>query len=477
VRRLAALLGCVAALAATCAPAPAGDVALAAPGPMGLAYVGLYYGLVDPSDGSWYVGEDLLFGLDSPTWMAVVDTGASASILGVTTQAAYVAGGDAIPMQPYPAVKFTDVGFGGTADFKVTADLRMMVAPLDTPDPDDTSAYTACEPIAGPTSPPLNMAGAIDPVGGGDIDVDIIGQSILQGRLLHVDPHTYEFLRWMLFAMYGSLSTPAPAATDPRALYVPVTMQDFFSGPQAADVGEHPMLNVSIRRDAADPPATRLAVFDSGSPNNFVAESFAVAAGIDTTSTPDLTLTVSGVGTGTSVRPGWRVDTLALDLGRGREGDQLLIGNTAVFVIPDAEMPAGLDAILGNGVFSSSNDLGETSLVEWYVDQRDDDDACIILVFPDPVAVPGDANVDGRVDVFDLAALANHYGGPGGWNDGDFTRDGNVDVYDLAVMANNYVGTGGRPGATVPEPAGLAVLCAGAVLMRRHVRTRQRSRR
>ena len=457
--RWALILSVVGATLFLCAPAPAGDVDLDAPGPIGLAYVGLYYGLTNPSNGSWYSGLDPFFGESSLTWMAIADTGASACIVGVSTQDAYAAG-TGIPIQPYPDVKFEDVGFGGTADFKVTYPMQMMVAGLDTLNPDDTSAYTAYAPIAGAAPPALTLAAAIDPIGGGDIDFDLIGQSILQGQLLHVDPHNFEFMRWALFAAHGSLDTPAPAANDPRALHIPVAMEDFFAEPQSVDVGEHPMLPISLAHSTTDAVVTRTAIFDSGSPVNFVSESFATAAGIDVNSTPDVTVPVSGVGSGSGTRPGWYVETFALDLGNGREGDQLHIGNTAVFAIPDANMPGGLDAILGSGVFIASTELAETSLVEWYVDQRDSENASIILVFPEPVAIPGDSNVDGVVNIFDLATLANNYWGSGGWNDGDFTGDGTINVLDLAFLANNYT-SGTTGGQAIPEPVSLLLFVAG----------------
>ena len=58
----------------------------------------------------------------------------------------------------------------------------------------------------------------------------------------------------------------------------------------------------------------------------------------------------------------------------------------------------------------------------------------------DPTLLPGDANLDGRVDVLDLAILAANYRKQvtGGWLQGDFNNDGVVDVEDLALLAANY---------------------------------------
>ena len=81
----------------------------------------------------------------------------------------------------------------------------------------------------------------------------------------------------------------------------------------------------------------------------------------------------------------------------------------------------------------------------------------------------GDANLDLTVDVFDLAALATHYGrSDRNWAAGDFTGDGVVNVFDLAVLAANYgKGAGGAP---IPEPATIALLTLGAALLTRRKR-------
>ncbi len=84
--------------------------------------------------------------------------------------------------------------------------------------------------------------------------------------------------------------------------------------------------------------------------------------------------------------------------------------------------------------------------------------------------VPGDANIDGHVDVTDLGILATNYGVTSGmeWGDGDFTGDGAVDVSDLGILATNY-GTV-PPALSVPEPSMLVALLGlaiGAMVVRR----------
>ena len=104
-------------------------------------------------------------------------------------------------------------------------------------------------------------------------------------------------------------------------------------------------------------------------------------------------------------------------------------------------------------------------------------------------AAPGDANLDGSVDVFDLVQVntSNSYGAAGGgtWSGGDFDYDGRTTVFDLVAVqtagvfaAGNYL-PAARPTsgpAAVPEPGITAVLvtCGAGLLS---VRRRRASNR
>jgi hypothetical protein len=90
----------------------------------------------------------------------------------------------------------------------------------------------------------------------------------------------------------------------------------------------------------------------------------------------------------------------------------------------------------------------------------------LLILSPSDIFLPGDANRDGRVNVYDLAALANHYDTGGGktWDQGDFDHDSDVDVYDLAILANQY-GLGGPGGQPVPGPVPAALLPLGGLLL------------
>jgi len=94
----------------------------------------------------------------------------------------------------------------------------------------------------------------------------------------------------------------------------------------------------------------------------------------------------------------------------------------------------------------------------------------------------GDANMDGVVDIQDLTDVANHWQqSVTDWSQGDFDGSNFVDIQDLTAVANNWqagVGAGGgssfsdalaqiggfKPAAT-PEPASLAVLGLGGLVL------------
>jgi autotransporter-associated beta strand protein len=89
--------------------------------------------------------------------------------------------------------------------------------------------------------------------------------------------------------------------------------------------------------------------------------------------------------------------------------------------------------------------------------------------------VLGDANLDGRVDGTDYSLLQRSYGKTSGafWDQGDFNYDGKVDLRDALILRAHYSQvlaqpafsrTAANPLQTVPEPASVALLAAGALL-------------
>ena len=80
--------------------------------------------------------------------------------------------------------------------------------------------------------------------------------------------------------------------------------------------------------------------------------------------------------------------------------------------------------------------------------------------------LPGDANLDGRVDINDLTIVLANYGRTGSaWSQGEFTGSGTVDINDLTIVLANYGQTAGAAGAltAVPEPSGVVLIVIGLV--------------
>ena len=84
-------------------------------------------------------------------------------------------------------------------------------------------------------------------------------------------------------------------------------------------------------------------------------------------------------------------------------------------------------------------------------------------------AQPGDANLDGRVDINDLTIVLANYGKAGmTWTQGEFTGDGTVDINDLTIVLANYGQGVAAPAAgvaAVPEPSSLILVGLGAVAL------------
>jgi hypothetical protein len=99
----------------------------------------------------------------------------------------------------------------------------------------------------------------------------------------------------------------------------------------------------------------------------------------------------------------------------------------------------------------------------------------------------GDANLDGVVDLRDLALLSSGWRHAGTWSSGDFNYDGIVNAKDLGLLASNWqaglhtaeVDPGlddllvafGFSGASVPEPASACLIAMAAMLAARRRRT------
>ena len=74
---------------------------------------------------------------------------------------------------------------------------------------------------------------------------------------------------------------------------------------------------------------------------------------------------------------------------------------------------------------------------------------------------PGDADLDGDVDLDDFVLLKINFGTGDTWGEGDFDGDGNVDLDDFVILKNNFGTT------ALPEPTTLALLGVGAAALLR----------
>jgi hypothetical protein len=112
---------------------------------------------------------------------------------------------------------------------------------------------------------------------------------------------------------------------------------------------------------------------------------------------------------------------------------------------------------------------------EFYINKSTD---AALTVYIDNIRMfqlmPGDANVDGKVDTLDFNALAGNFGGTGKvWRNADFNNDGTVDTLDFNSLAANFGKSanpppgdgGGGAGALVPEPSTLMLACGAAGLL------------
>jgi hypothetical protein len=145
--------------------------------------------------------------------------------------------------------------------------------------------------------------------------------------------------------------------------------------------------------------------------------------------------------------------------------------------LSNAYAPAGVTFNFCQGL----NDAGQ--ILVWaggYLGGNDNGGCTSYVLTP---AIPGDANLDGKVDINDLTIVLAHYGQTGMlWSQGEFTGDGKVDINDLTIVLANYghsIGSSAGPMAPVPEPAsvvllaccGLAALLAGARRRTRVIRS------
>lgn len=115
--------------------------------------------------------------------------------------------------------------------------------------------------------------------------------------------------------------------------------------------------------------------------------------------------------------------------------------------------------------FNSLFFIGGSSTTKYLIDD------VLVTILPESGVTPGDADLDGDVDLSDLGILATNYGQGQSmtWLKGDFDRDGDVDLSDLGTLATNY-GAGQAQAfadfqALVPEPSAMMATMGFLLLM------------
>jgi hypothetical protein len=172
-------------------------------------------------------------------------------------------------------------------------------------------------------------------------------------------------------------------------------------------------------------------------------------------------------------------------------------GFTAALDVDSITGTGDSDRLLTNLVTSANNAAGSTLLFNAWLDTQvigdsaaryvigtSDEDlpgaqefAPLSLELHGIVALGGDADLDGNVDVNDLGILASNWQAIGTWLTGDFSGDGFVDVADLGLLAENWQESTALdivlhglqvPTTVVPEPGPTTVLlCAFVATLQR----------
>jgi probable HAF family extracellular repeat protein len=141
------------------------------------------------------------------------------------------------------------------------------------------------------------------------------------------------------------------------------------------------------------------------------------------------------------------------DQGTMTDLNTLLDSSGANWVLNEATSISNNGLIVGSGMFEGVKHM------------------FMLKVAPPPLL--GDANGDKRVDFADFQIVERNLGGAGDFAMGDFSGDGLVDHLDFNILHEHFgdmrTEDGVAEGAAVPEPAGLSVIAAAALLAGRRL--------
>ncbi|MFB3892923.1 MAG: putative Ig domain-containing protein [Phycisphaerae bacterium] len=144
----------------------------------------------------------------------------------------------------------------------------------------------------------------------------------------------------------------------------------------------------------------------------------------------------------------------------------------ATWSLTDGALPAGL-AITGSAISGRPTQTGTFSfdlsaLAGGLTAAKEF--TLTVTPYQAVIRTPGDANLDGIVDMADYVAWFDGFGSGAAWQEGDFNHDGMVDMADYVLWFSHY---GQDDTGTVPEPATLALVLAGALMIWRRRRWRR----
>ena len=182
------------------------------------------------------------------------------------------------------------------------------------------------------------------------------------------------------------------------------------------------------------------------------ASEYGWAGSDDTARSANLLLRItSGTGGGNSkVVLGSNQVLAGLDVQNATGGlQELNLNDKAVRVFPAnvAVLEQAIRTMISAGIISGDGIYDSTAAADervGYTDQRWDLDGAQYVGIR--AVYGGDANMDGKVNLSDLAIMGPNYGQPGvfTWDQADFNYDGVVNLSDLAIMGPNYGKTGGN---------------------------------
>lgn len=242
-----------------------------------------------------------------------------------------------------------------------------------------------------------------------------------------------------------------------------------------SEVEKHPSIDLAVVRLASPAPVDGYGLYTARDEAGRVGTM--LGYGLSGSGRPDATQYPKG-----TLRVGWnRIDTAGSSslaytfnspnssdsLGRDREslpadGDS---GGPTMLKVDGEWLIAGVHYAIsdmdGDGIAPEYGDrcldIRVSSYAEW-----------IQGVLDGFTAVPGDANLDGVVDLSDFSTLKYNFGMKDAlWGDGDFNSDGVVDLSDYSILKRNFGLSADEweTSTAVPEPASMLVLAAGGLLV------------